>query len=87
MGQRDSAPTPTGISRPGFPSHPRPVERWGRGSLDVSPLPAGCVCQAGVAWAQGVDKGPRQHRPPQPCRTQGGLEQSAVRAQSAPASS
>ena len=31
----------------------------GRGSLDVSPLRAGCVCQAGAAWAQNPDKGPQ----------------------------
>lgn len=34
------------------------------------------VCQVDVAWARSPDKGPQQHRPPQPCRTPCGPEQS-----------
>ena len=57
----------------------------GRGSLDVSPLRAGCVCQAGAAWAQSPDKGPQPRRP-SPVGSWW-PEQSGVHAESAPRSS
>ena len=50
------------LHHPKLDSAPQAVEQWGGGSLDVSPLRAGCVCQAGVAWAQSLDKGLQQRR-------------------------
>ena len=50
------------LHHPKMDSAPQAVEQWGRCSLDVSPLRAGCVCQAGVAWAQSLDKGLQQRR-------------------------
>lgn len=46
------------------PSWIRPPRLWssGEGALWKS-LQAGCVCQAGVAWAQSLDKGLQQRRP------------------------
>lgn len=49
--------------QPTLASVPQAAEQWGGGSLDVSPLRAGCVCQAGAAWAQSPDKGPQPRRP------------------------
>ena len=40
------------LHHPKLDSAPQAVRQWGGGSLDVSSLLAGCVCQAGVAWAQ-----------------------------------
>ena len=50
------------LHHPKLDSAPQAVEQWGGVSLDVSPLRAGCVCQAGVAWAQSLDKGLQQRR-------------------------
>ena len=51
------------LHHPKLDSAPQAVEQWGGGSLEVSPFRAGCVCQAGVAWAQSLDKGLQQRRP------------------------